>query len=137
MLLCREEELEAARADLASAPWLEPLVYGKDYEELAPFLRSLAPPGPGGATIPESACAIAGPGFDLRAYQQAMRKLHDRLKLKEVDPTTHDFDRLTSLGSSFRRARGSAEFMPRVLRTAQGIAAARARGRRAGRHTAR
>jgi hypothetical protein len=52
VLLCREEELETVRADLASAPWLQPLVYGKDYEELTPFLHSLAP---------QAAAAVSGP----------------------------------------------------------------------------
>jgi hypothetical protein len=59
VLLCREEELATVRADLASAPWLQPLVYGKDYEEVTAFLRSLAPPAgtavsglAGGAALP-------------------------------------------------------------------------------------
>ena len=68
LLLCREEELESVRADLASAPWLQPLIYGRDYKELAPFLRSLAPPGPAGATILQPMRADVGP------YNQAKRE---------------------------------------------------------------
>ena len=35
VLLCREEELDTVRADLASAPWLQPLAYGNDYKTRA------------------------------------------------------------------------------------------------------
>lgn len=48
-LLCREEELETVRGDLKEAPWLHPLVYGKGFDELVPFLRGLIP-APG--TVP-------------------------------------------------------------------------------------
>jgi hypothetical protein len=113
VLLCREDELDTLRADLASAPWLQPLVYGKDYEELVPFLRSLAPPG--GATILD-ARTVAGRGFDLEAYQQAMRKRYSRLKLEELDPTTHDTRSLTLTGMFIAQsARECPEFMPRVF----------------------
>jgi hypothetical protein len=40
----RNEDLDAVRADLASAPWLLPLSYGKEYADLPPFLRNLSPP---------------------------------------------------------------------------------------------
>jgi hypothetical protein len=114
VLLCREEELEAMRANLASAPWLQPLDYGRDYKELAPFLRSLAPlamaavSGPAHAPVPAS--------FDLDAYQKAMRNRYGRLKLEELDPTTHDI-RLLTLTDMFiaQSARECAEFMPRVF----------------------
>jgi SIR2-like domain len=76
VLLCREEEVEAVRAELASAPWLQPLAYGKDYKELAPFLQGLAPPA--GAAVPQLARVVLGPGFDLDAYQKAMRHRYSR-----------------------------------------------------------
>jgi hypothetical protein len=43
-LLCRTSEIRDFQKKLTSAPWLQPLDYGADYEELVPFLRSLAPP---------------------------------------------------------------------------------------------
>jgi hypothetical protein len=112
--LWREEELEAVREELKSAPWLRPVAYGADYKDLAPFLRGLAPPG--GATVPGPASAVAGPSFDLDSYQKAMRKSYSRLKLEELDPTTHDIRPLTLTGMFIAQsARECAEFVPRVF----------------------
>ena len=114
VVLCREEELEAVREDLMSAPWLRPAAYGADYKDLAPFLGSLAPPG--GATVPGPASAVVGPSFDLDSYQKAMRKSYSRLKLEELDPTTHDIRALTLTGMFIAQsARECAEFVPRVF----------------------
>jgi tetratricopeptide (TPR) repeat protein len=43
VLLCRTSEVDEFRRKLTDAPWLEPLAYGDVYDELAPFLRELAP----------------------------------------------------------------------------------------------
>ena len=73
-LLCRTSELADFQKKLTDAPWLQPLDCGADYKDLVPFLRSLAPAG--GVT---ALTKPAGPGFDLAAYQQAMRKRYSRL----------------------------------------------------------
>jgi formylglycine-generating enzyme required for sulfatase activity len=41
-LLCREGEIAAFATDLAAAPWLYPISYGRDFSDLAPFLRGIA-----------------------------------------------------------------------------------------------
>jgi hypothetical protein len=102
------------REDLRSAPWLLPLAYGSDYKDLAPFLRNLVPSG--GTTIPGPARTVTGPGFDLDAYQKAMRVHYSRLRLEEMDPTTHDIRSLTLSGMFVAQsARECAEFMPRIF----------------------
>ena len=111
-LLCRTSEVPDFQRKLAGAPWLQPLSYGADYGDLVPFLRSLAPAGGVVATLPSRARA----SFDLVAYQQAMRKRYARLKLEELDPTTHDVRPLTLTGMFIAQsARECAEFMPRVF----------------------
>ena len=69
-----------------------------------------------GTAVPGHGRVVAGPGFDLDAYQKAMRHRYSRLKLEELDPTTHDIQPLT-LTSMFipQSARECAEFMPRVF----------------------
>ena len=44
-VLCRDGEAEAMRVELRSAPWLDVVPYGKDFEHLVPFLKSLLPKG--------------------------------------------------------------------------------------------
>jgi hypothetical protein len=113
VLLCREKELEAVLEDLKSAPGLPPHAYGADYKDLAPFLRSLAPPG--GVTVPRPARA-GRPSFDLNAYQKAMRNRYSRLKLEELDATTHDIRPFTLTGMFIAQsARECVEFVPRVF----------------------
>jgi len=113
-LLCRISEVADFQKKLAGAPWLQPLGYGADYRDLVPFLRSLAPAGGVAAARPSRAPAHAS--FDLTAYQQAMRKRYTRLKLEELDPTTHDVRPLTLTGMFIaQNARECAEFMPRVF----------------------
>ncbi len=51
-LLCRMSEIAAFQEKLAGAPWLQPLDYGADYSDLAPFLRGLAPAGGRDAPAP-------------------------------------------------------------------------------------
>ncbi len=113
-LLCRTSEVHDFHQKLANAPWLQPLDYGANYEDLVPFLRSLAPAG--GVAATRLSREPARPSFDLAAYQQAMRKRYGRLKLEELDPTTHDVRPLT-LTSMFiaQNARECVEFMPRVF----------------------
>ncbi len=92
----------------------EALDYGAHYGDLVPFLRGLVPVG--GVAVPARRRALAGPGFDLDAYQQAMRKRYSRLKLEELDPTTHDTRPLTLTGMFIAQsARECAEFLPRVF----------------------
>ena len=113
-LLCRISEVADFQKKLAGAPWLQPLGYGADYGDLMPFLRSLAPAG--GVTAARPSRAPARASFDLAAYQQAMRKRYARLKLEELDPTTHDVRPLTLTGMFIaQNARECAEFMPRVF----------------------
>jgi ABC-type cobalamin/Fe3+-siderophores transport system ATPase subunit len=114
-LLCRENELPTVRADLKSAPWLHPVVYGKNYDDLIPFLRSLIPT-PDNFPRPPLIRAPTGLGFDLDAYWQAMRKRYSCLKLEELDPTTHDIKPLTLTGMFIpQSARECSEFLPRVF----------------------
>ena len=113
-LLCRASELADFRRKLADAPWLQPLDYGAKYEDLVTFLRMLVPSGSGIA--PEKSRAFAGPGFDVAAYQRAMRKRYSRLRLEDLDPTTHDVRPLALTGMFIpQSARECAEFMPRVF----------------------
>lgn len=39
--LCREDELSAIRAEQPAAPWLHPVIFGKKFEDLVPFLHHL------------------------------------------------------------------------------------------------
>jgi len=113
-LLCRISEVADFQKKLDGAPWLQPLGYGADYGDLVPFLRSLAPAGGVAAARPSRAPARAS--FNLTAYQQAMRKRYTRLKLEELDPTTHDVRPLTLTGMFIaQNARECVEFMPRVF----------------------
>jgi SIR2-like domain len=112
-LLCRTSEVADFQKKLAGAPWLQPLDYGAKYDDLVPFLRGLVPAG---GAAPAKPGAPTGPGFDLEAYQQAMRKRYNRLKLEELDPTTHDIRPLTLTGMFIAQsARECAEFMPRIF----------------------
>ncbi|HEX7331636.1 MAG TPA: HEAT repeat domain-containing protein [Pyrinomonadaceae bacterium] len=113
-LLCRISEVADFQKKLDGAPWLQPLAYGADYGDLVPFLRSLAPAGGVAATRPSRLPARAS--FDLAAYQQAMRKRYARLKLEDLDTTTHDVRPLTLTGMFIaQNARECVEFMPRVF----------------------
>jgi predicted NACHT family NTPase len=63
---------------------------------------------------------VAGPSFDLDSYQKAMRKSYSRLKLEELDPTTHDIRALTLTGMFIAQsARECAEFVPRIFELPQ------------------
>ncbi|MFC4312990.1 FecR domain-containing protein [Steroidobacter flavus] len=54
--------------------------------------------------------------LDLEAYRSVARKYHARLKLEELDPTTHDLRPLTLTGMFIEQVgRECAEFMPRVF----------------------
>uniref|UniRef100_UPI0006D1D832 SIR2 family protein n=1 Tax=Desulfosarcina cetonica TaxID=90730 RepID=UPI0006D1D832 len=114
VLLCRTSEVAEFQRKLKDAAWLQPLAYGENYADLAPFLKGLVPSG--GAPTGLKPCVISCAGFDLSAYQQAMRKRHGRLKLEELDPTTHDMKPLTLTGMFIEQhARECVEFMPRVF----------------------
>ena len=90
------------------------LDYGADYADLVPFLQSLVPVGgTGTATLTAES---SGPSFELAAYQQAMKKRYSRLKLEELDPTTHDARALHLTGMFIEQsARECIEFLPRVF----------------------
>ncbi|WP_233094047.1 HEAT repeat domain-containing protein [Azotobacter chroococcum] len=113
-LLCNTSKVAEFQRKLSDAPWLQPLDYGENHELLVTFLRALAP----GCGLPASTRphASAGPGFDLDAYRLAMLRRYSRLKLEELDPTTHDVRPLTLTGMFIEQsARECAEFMPRVF----------------------
>ena len=113
-LLCRTSEIPEFQKKLAGAPWLQPLDYGADHTDLVPFLHRLVPAG----RVPTSlkSQVASGPGVDLAAYRQAMRKRYSRLKIEELDPTTYDVRPLTLTGMFIAQsARECAEFMPRVF----------------------
>ncbi|TBW08487.1 NACHT domain-containing protein [Azotobacter chroococcum] len=113
-LLCRTSEVAKLQKMLFKAPWLQPLDYGAEYEDLVPFLQTLAPAN--GTFASTKLHASDRPGFALDAYRQAMLKRYRRLKLEEVDPTTHDILPLTLTGMFIEQsARECAEFMPRVF----------------------
>jgi len=85
ILLCLEDELDTVRADLVSAPWLEPLAYGKDYPDLAPFLRSLAPLKPDSEFDPNAEV------FDVflcynSEDRAAVHEISQKLEEQEVKP---------------------------------------------------
>jgi HEAT repeat protein len=111
-MLCRTSEIAAFQAKLTSAPWLQPLDYGATHADLVPFLRGLVSDnGTRSRRRP-----APGPSFDLAAYQSAMRKSYSRLKLEELDPTTHDVLPLTLTGMFIpQTARECAQYLPRVL----------------------
>ncbi|MFO1206043.1 MAG: HEAT repeat domain-containing protein [Burkholderiales bacterium] len=111
-LLCRTSDIPECQKKLSGAPWLQPLDYGTEYNALTPFLRTLVPAG-GALRRPR---VRGGSGFDLDAYRQAMRKRYNRLKLEELDPTSHDIRPLTLTGMFIaQNALECAEFMPRVF----------------------
>lgn len=111
-LLCREDDLTQMREAVKSAPWLHPLPYGKHFAELAPFLRGLSPV-PGSAPLP---LPPRPPSLDIDGYIKAMNKRYRRLKLEELDPTTHDIKPLTLVGLFIpQNVRECVEFMPRVF----------------------
>ena len=116
-LLCRTSEISDFQNKLRDAPWLQPLGYGAQYEDLVPFLRSLVPAA--GAVVTPGAASSASPAipsFDIPAYQQAMRRRYGRLKLEDLDPTTHDLRVLTLTGMFIAQsARECAELLPRVF----------------------
>jgi hypothetical protein len=84
--LAKESEVEELQKEHPTEQNLLVLSFGKNHADLAPFLRSLAPR----VTVQRSTRAVLRPGFDLDAYQKAMRNLYGRLKLEELDSTTHD-----------------------------------------------
>jgi HEAT repeat protein len=113
-LLCRTSDVAAFQDKLAEAPWLQPLDYGADYTDLAPFLRNLISVGESPVAVLSRTPTRAN--FDLAAYQQAMRRRYARLKLEELDPTTHDVQPLTLTGMFIpQSARECVEFMPRIF----------------------
>ncbi len=112
-LLCRNSELGKFQEMLIDAPWLQPLGYGDGYDDLAPFLRSLVPPG--GATAVAKARAASMPSFDLTAYRKAMQKRYARLKLEALDSTTHDARQITLTGIFIpQHAHECVKFIPRL-----------------------
>ena len=113
-LLCRTSELPAFRAKLAAAPWLQPLDYGAAYSDLEPFLRARV----AAAHLAPAPVVVepGSPGIDLAAYREAMRRRYGRVKLEELDATTHDARPVTVTGMFIAQsARECAEFLPRVF----------------------
>jgi GTPase SAR1 family protein len=116
VLLCRESELDSRRKDLHAAPWLHPLSYGRDYSDLLPFLQALAPDRVSPAPAPVPIRVSTRPPLELEPYRAAMRKRYGRLRLEELDPTTHDVKPLTLTGMFIpQSAREAVEFLPRVF----------------------
>lgn len=98
-----------------AAPWLQPIEFGEKHEDLLPFLHGLAP-ALQARPAPKSAGATIGLSFDLDAYRQAMRKAYGRLKLEDLDATSHDINPVTVTDIFLpQTARECAEFQPRVL----------------------
>lgn len=111
--LCSRDELAKVRAESPAVPWLYPVVYGARHEDLVGFLKSLAPAG-GAARMPKPALRPRLPDLDLTGYRDVMRRKYSRLKLEELDPTTHDV-RLTLVGMFIpQTARECTEFLPGV-----------------------
>lgn len=110
-VLCRTSEIGNLQADLASAPWLQPLSYGDAYEDLAPFLRSLAT-----AKRPAKNKLSARPPLDIEAYRKATLARYRRLKIEQIDTTTHDIRPLT-LNAMYipQHAKECTAIIPRVL----------------------
>jgi serine/threonine protein kinase len=54
---------------------------------------------PAGVAVQRSTRVALGPSFDLNAYQKAMRNRYSRLKLEELDPTTHEEDAVSGRSS--------------------------------------
>lgn len=117
-LLCRESEIADFQKKLADAPWLQPLSYGAGYDDLLPFVRSLAPSS---STPPRPHPVVAPPPLlptlNLEGYRKAMLKHYGHLKLEQLEATTHDIARPLMLTGMFipQNARECAEFMPRVF----------------------
>jgi len=110
-LLCRTSELDEFRKKLSKAPWLRPLDYGADYSELLPFVTDLLPLD---RTTPTALGPNKGmPRLDLEHYKQTVRKRYGKLKLEELDATTHDIRPLTLTGMFVApKVRELADFMP-------------------------
>jgi hypothetical protein len=89
-VLCRTSEIGSLQNMLRSAPWLQPLAYGENFSDLIPFLRSLN-------VVKKSGLKKNSTNFDLDldAYRKAMLTRYKRLKIEQLDTTTHDIRPLT------------------------------------------
>lgn len=113
-LLCRTGQLEEFRKKLARAPWLRPLDFGAEYTDLLAFVKSLT--AAGGQTRAAGGALKTSVRLDLEAYKHAIRKRYGKLKLEELDATTHDIRALTLTGMFIApSAKELAEFMPRLF----------------------
>ena len=78
---------------------------------------------------PKSPVVVETSSIDLDAYRKAMRNRYGRLKLEELDPTTHDIRPLTLIGMFIaQNARECLGVRAARLRASQGIARASAAG---------
>ncbi|MFN9630795.1 MAG: SIR2 family protein [Cyanobacteriota bacterium] len=113
VLLCREADQAAVRQKLAAAPWVQPLAYGADHDDLVPFLRGLAPAGRKGSGAPAPLVA----SLDLGAYRYALRQHYGRLKLEEdLDATASDMGEVMVTGVFIgQTVRECVEFLPLVF----------------------
>jgi hypothetical protein len=110
-VLCRLSELTQLQSALAAAPWLQPLAYGETYDELVPFLQSLVIAKPG-----KKKRKLTELDLDLDAYRKAMLTRYKRLKIEQLDPTTHDIRPLT-LNAMYidQHAKECTAIVPRVF----------------------
>ena len=117
-LLCLKEKLDSLQQRLnRDAPWLQPLAYDEGdggYAELAPFLRSLAPAN---GTLRRSQSSMPASFVrQLDQYRDAMRKKYARLKLEDLDATTHDARQVLITGMFIAQAaRECVEYLPQVF----------------------
>ena len=131
-LLCRTSEIAEFQKKLAAAPWIQPLDYGADHTDLVPFLCALVPLE--GVSAATKARAPARTNLDLAAYQLAMRKRYARLKLEELDPTTHDIRPLMLTGMFIAQsATGMHGVHSSRLRITEGVTASSSHSRKIGR----
>jgi hypothetical protein len=109
-VLCRSSEISQIQKILLSAPWLQPLAYGDDYENLTPFLRSLI------TEKTHTRSRHSRVNLDLEGYRKAMLTRYKRLKIEQLDTTTHDIRPLT-LSAMYieQHAKECTTIVPRVF----------------------
>jgi hypothetical protein len=88
-VLCCSSELVRFQSKLEDAPWLQPLSYGDTHSSLTPFLQSLV------STKIVKKKKSSPLNLELDAYRKAMLTRYNRLKIEQLDPTTHDIRPLT------------------------------------------
>jgi energy-coupling factor transporter ATP-binding protein EcfA2 len=110
-LLCRTSELSDFQKKLSNAPWLQPLAFGSNYGDIVPFIKSLYTAE--SYVLPATKVLSS---HELEEYRKAMFTRYRRLKLEQLDSTTHDIRHLT-LNAMYvePRAKECIGFVPRVF----------------------